>query len=468
MPGHPASSGKRLHPAAVAVWFLEGAGRFVFGFVPLALVESRWIVIGGLALLVTVAMSVARYLRFTYAIEGGALVVEGGLLNRWRRVIPVERIQSIDVVEKLRHRAFGVVELRIEAAGGRETEASLVALRPGEAVSLREALTGGAPARPDVAAAPLATLGPGQLLLAGVTGGRVAVIAVILGYAQQFAPDDLMEQAFERLGDRGAAGLILLLGAIAAFLAASVVVSIIGTVVVYWGFTLHREGDRLVVRRGLLELRRAVVPLRRLQAIRLEANLIRRLLNMASLTAVTAGRAGRSDEERQTNVLLPVATRTEALAVASAILGMSPDSLSIELEAPPRRALVPPVLPAALLAVAAVLFGLASAWALATLSGLATLAALAGWQSWRARGHRLVHDLVIVRWGILGRITAFIPPDRLQHLTLSVTPVQRWLALASVRLAVPKARVRIGNLDRAVAEARFDQVAGGMLGEAPR
>ncbi|MBA3622369.1 MAG: PH domain-containing protein [Euzebyales bacterium] len=52
-------------------------------------------------------------------------MIDQGLLQRQRRVIPFDRIQAVESVRKLRHRLFGVVELRIETVGGASTEGKL-------------------------------------------------------------------------------------------------------------------------------------------------------------------------------------------------------------------------------------------------------------------------------------------------------------------------------------------------------
>ena len=55
-----------------------------------------------------------RWWRFRWRLDPGALVIEQGLLQRRRRVIPLERIQSVDLVTGLPHRVLGVTEVRVE------------------------------------------------------------------------------------------------------------------------------------------------------------------------------------------------------------------------------------------------------------------------------------------------------------------------------------------------------------------
>jgi membrane protein YdbS with pleckstrin-like domain len=101
----------------------------------------------------------------------------------------------------------------------------------------------------------------------------------------------------------------------------------------------------------------------------------------------------------------------------------------------------------------------ASVGAAAVLSMLAIVGAVTGFLGWRALGHRVTDDLAVVRWGLLVRRTAYVPVGRIQHLSLTTTPVQRAFGLASVRLAVPRARIGILNLDRTRAHQRFEELS---------
>jgi putative membrane protein len=457
------SDERRLHPAAVAVWSVEFVRRIGLGFVPL-LLTGRWgraIALGLVA--AAVLSSVVRTLRFRYRFDGPTLVVRGGLLWRWRRVLPVSRIQSVDVVQRLVHRWFGVVELRVEVVGGTQTEAALVAVKPDEADALRAALLAGHREAPSAVPA-LARLGAGSLLLAGITGGRVAVFAVLLGYAQELLPEDVVEGVFDRFGQAGLTGLAALLVGVALFLLVALVVSIVATVVAYWDFTIARDGDRLVITRGLLQKRRAVIPIRRVQAVRLEENLVRRAFGLATLTAALAGYAGQQDEQQQSGMLLPIGGREVALAVASDLLGAPADVLATHLHPAPSRALVRRALYAAVVGVGTGIAAVIAFEATGYLGFLALpVAAALGFLSWRTLGHTVAGRHAVTRSGVLVRRTTFTALENIQHLVLSASPVQRLLRLATVRLGVSRARPEAVDLDAGQAEDRFEMLGTSML-----
>src|SRR5215204_7780430 len=65
----------------------------------------------------------------TYRVSGGAFHFKRGVLQKSERSLPLDHVQSVNTVQGIVQRLFGVLEVRIEAAGGGgEPEISLPAL----------------------------------------------------------------------------------------------------------------------------------------------------------------------------------------------------------------------------------------------------------------------------------------------------------------------------------------------------
>src|SRR5690554_2623479 len=99
------------------------------------------------------AISVVSWLVTGYHVVGRELRIYDGVLVRRAWAIPLERLQSVEVVRPLLARAVGLAELRLEVVGGAKTEAPLAFLTIAEATALRERLLAlaaraGAPAVP--------------------------------------------------------------------------------------------------------------------------------------------------------------------------------------------------------------------------------------------------------------------------------------------------------------------------------
>ncbi|CAN5783047.1 PH domain-containing protein [soil metagenome] len=472
MPAQPASElpppeeveaeGLKLKPSAVPIWFLYDVGRGIFGLIPLFFAGPAAIPFAAALGLILLIAPAVKYSRFRYDIRGNTLVVQGGLISRWRRVIPRERVQSVDLVQKLRHRAFGVVELRIEAVGGKQTEAALVALAPEEADRIRSWASGGAVdsavAAQQVQAPPLAHLTGKDLLIAGITGGRVAVLAALIGYSQEYFGENSFDQ-ITGYGERllPGASLVIIISALAAVvIAVSLLLSIALTILIYWDFTVRLEEDRLIITRGLLEKRRAQIPLHRVQAISVNENFIRRPLKLASLSVVVAGYSSEGQENQESTVLLPLAPRATAWRVATDVLGASPELASVDLEAPParslaRRVIVPSVLGLGSGVAGTLMLGLQGAAAF----GIVPLAWLMSWLSWRSLGYALDPGYVLVRGGVFVRKTSVVPDANIQHLQLTWSIFQRWFRLATVRVHIPGTHRSASDLDSSQASRWF-------------
>ena len=436
------------------IWFLYDASKGILGVIPVLFAGAytlALLVAIGLAFLIAPAV---RYARFRYEIQGNTLVIEGGLFSRWRRVIPRERVQSVDVIQKLRHRAFGVLELRIEAVGGKQTEAALVAVLPEEADRIRRWASGGKEEPVHLAAEemspPLARLTGRDLLIAGVTGGRVAVLAILIGYAEQFLGDnsfDLVTGAAERLMP-GASLIVFIFVLVLVVLALALLLSIALTILTYWDFTVRLEDDRLVITRGLLEKRRAQIPLRRVQAIQVNENFLRRAFDLASLTVVVAGYSSESQEKEESSMLLPLARRDHAWRVATEILGAPVELESAPLprspsRAVPRRIIFPSLFGVGAGVVATVLAGPLGAAGFA----IVPLAWFLGWLSWRCSGHGVVPGYVLIRSGALVRTTSIVPEANIQHHQLTWSILQKSFRLATVNVHIPGTHRRAADLD---------------------
>src|SRR5215208_5285354 len=321
---------RRLHLLS-PVFF---AGTHVRRLWPLALLlaaRRQWwlLVLGALVLL---AWSTVEWLRRTYELESGALRLEEGVLARKLRAVPFDRIQQVDLVRKPLHRLLGVATLRVETAGGGSAaEVDLDVVTLDEARALRASLLKAKARLTDATVdftAPraervLLRLGLGEVMLAGITGSRAAAALVVLGPISQASDwfPGLSDWLFSRFDPEAVTPTTPAAFAAVAVLGAVVWLGLAAasSIVTDYGFTLARAGNDLVVRRGLLERREAVLPLARLQVVRIEESLLRRALGLASIRIQSAGRAGRSDQTAG-RLAIPVLQRAQVNRVLEELL----------------------------------------------------------------------------------------------------------------------------------------------------
>ena len=95
----------------------------------------------------SLGLSIVRYLTFRIRYEPDELVIRSGLLFRNVRHIPYARVQNLDAVQNVFHRALGVVDVRIETGSGSEPEARLSVLPAADLDAMRaRVFAGRAPA----------------------------------------------------------------------------------------------------------------------------------------------------------------------------------------------------------------------------------------------------------------------------------------------------------------------------------
>jgi putative membrane protein len=342
-------SEQRLHPATLffelakhaknfalpAVFVLFGMSRSSggpggsFGRLP-----SGWEV-WLLALLVPAVMaSVIRYLTFRLRYDGNELVIRSGLIFRNERHVPFSRIQNVDATQNVFHRLFGVVDVRVETGGGKEEEARLSVLPRAAFDEMRErvfahrgaaagASRDGAIAPSDEAATPAPVQGETlvhlplrELLLCGFLENKGMILigasfgALWEGGVFSWIPDTLLgslfrgddsvgrgffRDLFRAIFDGGPlpiGRMAFAVAGIAILLLLVRVVSMAWALFRLYDFRLTRIGEDLRSEYGLFTKVTATVPIRRVQAITINAGPLHRWLKRATVRVATAGGAG--------------------------------------------------------------------------------------------------------------------------------------------------------------------------------
>ena len=468
------SSDRHLHPVAMLVGAIKTLRRWVGGLVLPGVVLlmsqgfSLWTVtLFLLGILVVSALAALwgflSWRATTYAVTGNSFRLRQGVLQKNERTIPLEHVQSVDTVQGIIQRAFGVVEVRIETAGGgvSDPDASLAALDRDAAQTLRREIEGSQEERSEETTGPtvLRRLSTRELLVAGATSGQIGVAFSLLAVGSQFLDNFLSVDFVRRLVETLAPNwLMVALILVPAGLLLAWLLAIAGTVLAYTGFTLSREGDFLYIKRGLLERREATIPLSRIQAVRISEGVLRQPFGLSALRVESAGYG---EDAGVSATLFPLLPRDE---VEEFLAGAAPEFAVVPaIEPLPRRSLRRYVfratIPALLVSVAALvcltLFGSAF-WLLSLL--LIPPSAAYGWLRYRDAGWALEGERLLVRHRLLGRKTAVAPRRRLQSRGVTSNPFQRRL-----RLATFVAEVASGSGGSALRVKDLDAGSAGML-----
>jgi putative membrane protein len=351
---------QRVHPISLLFLVIAKLRQWiiplVFGLFSARQGNLLVIGMGVVAFAILLGFSIARYLTLRFRLVGGELQVRDGIFFRSSRTVPVNRIQNIDLVQNVLHRIFGVAEVRIETASGKEPEAVLRVLTLADVERLRtsvfaqsNAIAGGAnrlvadtsTANHDgLAVEPLPLERPQQLLLAitltqlalaGLTSNRGLLLVPIalgtlyeargmtggIGNQLRISSNDI----FNRLPHEVSTPLIVV-----GFLAGCIVLfallklfSIAWFVIRFYGYQLWAVGDDLRIGCGLMTKVSATIPRSRIQFISIHRSWLGRRLGLAAIRIETAGGGGAEHENASQSVarrwFVPVISETQVVGL---------------------------------------------------------------------------------------------------------------------------------------------------------
>ncbi len=464
---------RRLHPSTLFIRFIRRAPEFVLGLPALIGFASdanfrRILLIALLGAVVSFVGSLLAWLRFRYGVGTSDIVIESGILNRQRRIIPFDRVQDIDIEQPLLARLFGTAKVKIETGGSGKNEGDLDTIALDEAHRIRDSIRRGSPSAPSTVDAAAAQEGEEPVLFemelprvfaAGLFNFSLFYLAVMGGALQYLEPlikryvGDAKSWIVPS-GERVAAmGLYLTLAFLALLLLLGVVTGIVRTVMRDYRFRLSRTATGFRRRRGLLTLSEVIIPLRRVQLALLSSGWLRKRLGWHALEFQTLSADAQQSGHQPA---APFARIDEVMPIlAEAGLADLPEEetyIRVSRRAIARRYLGQ-VLPLTLLALV-----LSPFWPplFLILLPIAFGAVLVVFQ-WRRHRYALTSRALFVAEGILTPRLWILPYEKAQSISVTRSPLQRRLGLASLTLDTAGASVlrypMIRDVEAAAAEA---------------
>ncbi len=428
----------------------------------------------------SLARTIVHFLTLRYRLADGKLEIHSGLLGRRHRVIDPVRIQNIELVQNVFHRAFGLVELRVETAGESGAAGLLSALSLAEAESLRAGIqrvrsasaaasaaasgpagSGAAGSAAEPEAEELERTGLLEVLGHGVTEGRAGAALVLYGIVQEWGPTVRPELFTHALARPGSSAVLMVV-----FVSAGYLWSVTTSFVRYYGFVLSRTADGLRTRSGLFTRRRVEIPAGKVQMVRIDASWMLRLMGYASLQIETAGSNAAPGEGRLAEALVPMVADDVVPYTLDAVLSGFAASERVAWSRPARAALVRAVLGGVVRwggALALIGHFLTPTLGLGRLDALAGVGVLLGigdgYLDYVTAGWKLTPSLILVRSGFLSRVTSVLPRAKIQSAHLVQGPIQRQFGVWQVHVWVAGGRVATPELNEHEARAVFEAVS---------
>lgn len=422
----PEAVGLRTHPLTGVVQGALWAAAASVGLVSSVLSGDGWgsmgpwlslliAVVGGLLVGMGFGFVMWRFTR--YVIDGSELRITSGIITKASRRIPYERIQSVDIAEPFVARIFGLAELRIEMAGGKESRTSLRFLTLDDSRALRGVLLARAHGEEelhDTEHRSIITVVPPLRIVIGTVLsldflfaaiGSVVLIVLAIWYDQ----------------------VVVALGGIIP-LGSWLMQIVMKRIMQQWDFTLSRGERGLRIERGLLSRTSQTIPYNRVQGIAVKEPFVWRRLGWQRLEVDVAGYAAHGDEQGtdSSSTLLPIADPLLAGAIIGELIPSAAADTVLRTGAPSRS------------------------WPFAPIG-------------WRFRRIGADERTFVAREGWIERTTSIVPHHKTQSVELRQGPLQRRLRLATVEVHTPKGPVDADgrNLDE-------DEARGAVLAQLER
>ena len=455
-----------LHPMTLIQRFLIAVPAFIILLFPLLrspqssdYVSVVTIVIYGVLALPLIFL---RYYRFRYRITRKEIIIQSGIINRQHRSIPIERIQNIEIEQSVLPRLFGTAKVKIETAGSAKTEGVLEYVSVDRAHQIREivrsyqqdqkdpqvdatdrAVTDGFPTQLDAAQGstlaheeeePLFAMSLGRVLLAGMLRFSLFYIAIAFSLIQQFNPDPndielwLTKGWLAPLAELAQASpwLFTIAGIIIA-VSLSWIAGILVSLNQNYNFKIWLKEQKLHKHQGLLTLSQGTIPLKRIQALILRANLLMRKLDWVALEVQTMGL---ESSQRGHQIALPLGKNHEAEGVAQRLLPpfSIPDSFTSVSRLTIRRAIIRLTMLAAVVLLPLSYFWRPAIWGVFIILFIPWYAIL----RYRNHGYAVDDDMLYVRRGVFRHYIWAIPVSKFQVLYTTASLFQRRLGLTTV------------------------------------
>jgi putative membrane protein len=439
---------KRLDKRTILVKLIkEAPGQLIAVPAGIALLSNaglwKGLLILGAFVALRLGINALVWWRFSYAILAEEMRIESGILNRTKRSIPWDRVQDVQLERGPLERLFGIAKVQLETGGAGSDEGSLecIALTDADALRayIRERRTGAAPLNQtgDIPAPTVLELPVLRLIQAGFFNFSVLWLAVIYGTLQTlqgwlpFNWEDLgswfganQDQVKRLINPSSITSLIAL------FLVLGILSGIIQMLIANYGFQLSLEGNGLRRVRGLLTRSEVLIPIHRIQLVRVAAHWIKRRMGWSQLSAQTLGGTGVVGGMQE---LAPLANSIEAERVLTLAGGFSVPNkaafVSVAKAHPWIRTMSNSI------GIIVLAFAAAWFWKVALLGiSLLPLVAVASYFSDKPHGFLLSNGTLCIREGWFTQKLWLLPVRNIQSFTIVAGPIQRRLGLATVRL----------------------------------
>ncbi len=413
----------------------------------------RYEIYGIILLAITLAGGMLKYLFFRFYILNEELIVKKGWLKKQTIVIPLNRIQTVNLEQPMLHQVLNLVKVTVDTPGSDSTEVTIDSLRRPMAEDLRSSLlhqreiaTATSENLPPAAVLPVIRVSSNDMLRLSLSANHLETFFVIMAFGLSLY-DDLSDITGDFIGDSAGRmipqqtfGIVLFM--VIATLLITMLISTIRIVLKFYNLSVYTTATGFRITSGLTTLKERVVATSKVQFVSWRASWIRRLFNLRLFRFHLP-----ADIQKEAKADLPV-TRLEFLDILTREYYPVPDTAGkTAIRMHPsyvfRRTLLVGLLPVTL--------AIAIAWTwLQELSLLGLLYPLVVFLfTWlHTRKFRLFafDEVVLIQKGLLGKEELMLKWFKLQSVEIKQSIYQRRKGLAMLVFHVAGARIAIRHI----------------------
>lgn len=283
---------------------------------------------GNLVVLVLIApvLRLIQYLTTRYSIDGERLIIESGLFQKKRRELPLANITTVDFTQSLIFQMAGVYAVHVDTnscIGSGDSGQVKMVLNGKDAIFVKKLLLARQQdLREDRISEEISgntvMASPGELVLMGLSRSQILIAVQMIAYGS--AAVGILDKIFTRAhidGDQVLQASLMKLSVpllvfilLTALYLISVIVSVLLTMVKYYGFRVTDREESLFIEYGLLTRRTYTLMKEKISGISYNQPFVMRLLRRGTVEVFAAGYGG-SDEndEKEIALLYPILRR---------------------------------------------------------------------------------------------------------------------------------------------------------------
>ncbi|HZV44324.1 MAG TPA: PH domain-containing protein [Saprospiraceae bacterium] len=426
-----------------------------------------------------IVYSLLAYSRFYYFIQKNELCVRSGVFRKTVINVPFDRIQSVDFKRNLAHQFLQVVSVQVDTAGSKGSELELDAIEFTKAEELRdlvlaykrsqslskESQVDSIPPIPQVAEKPelILSLSPNDLMKVGMSENHLRTAGIIFAFFLSLADDldqllgwDVYGQLEHTTTAMSLVGILATLIAIPLFIIISFLITMIRTVLRFYGLKFWREGQRFKVVSGLLTRKEKTIQKSKIQVIRWVTSPLKRIFGIYQMNIY---QAANFDQHQDKSLEIPGCYQQQVDETLDVVV---PGYRKAVFDSHRMHVRIVVVMVFVFGFLPAVLFGLMAWYNEGVMQWLLVLvfplAVVMGYLYQKKRRFKIHPDYILSLGGIFGNSNKLIEIYKVQRVEITSSPMQRVRGLSSLHIFTAGGDITFAYLHTVIASQARDYI----------